>query len=71
MLAKILDGKTYKEVDEMFIGYIVSGRYFNSNKKFRNRYSSAIYALNINLWNGRVWGVIKEGKRKLLKTVIN
>jgi len=63
--------KTYKELDEMFDHFITTGRYYNSNKKFRSRYEKSFHAFSINLWNGRVWGVTKEGKRKLLKQVIN
>jgi len=57
--------------DLRYISYIVIGYYYNTNKKFRNEYSNRFTAMSINLWNGRVWGILSNGKRKLLKTVIN
>lgn len=55
--------------------YIVTGRLYNSNKRFSNTYSHLVTALlskNINLWNGSVWEEdVKTGKRKLIKRVIN
>lgn len=55
-----------------FSKFIVTGKYYNSNKRFRNEYSSWVHANGINLWNGRVWGVLKStGKRVLLKSVGN
>lgn len=71
MITKELDGKTFAEVDNMFIKFVVTGRYYLSDKRFKSVYTKSFMAFNINLWNGRVWGVTKEGKRKLLKRVIN
>ena len=50
--------------------FLVTGRYYNSTKTFRSVYSNWRQANGINLWNGRVW-LIRDGKRKLLKTVVN
>jgi len=51
--------------------FIVTGRYYNSTKRFSNKYSSFNIAMMINLWNGSVWAELDNGKRKLLKRVIN
>jgi hypothetical protein len=60
---------------ENFTQLIVTGRYYNSNRRFKRTYEAtrAGYstAMMINLWNGSVYGVTKEGKRKLIKRVIN
>ena len=53
-----------------FVEFRVTGYYANSNKKFKTiSTNSWWHAMGINLWKGRVWGVFKDGKRKLLKTV--
>ena len=55
-----------------FVSFIVTGNYYNSTRKFRLEYSQWMMANGINLWNGRIWGVLKStGKRVLLKTVTN
>lgn len=71
MIAKELDGKTFTEVDNMFVKFIVTGKEYLSDKRFKSVYTKSFTAFHINLWNGRVWGITKEGKRKLLKRVIN
>jgi hypothetical protein len=51
--------------------YVVTGFLAHSTKKFRKGpYSIPEHALGINLWNGRVWQ-IRNGKRKLVKRVVN
>lgn len=50
--------------------YIVSGYYYNSDRKFRDHYNNPHQALGINLWRGRVWQV-RNGRRKLIKKVWN
>lgn len=50
--------------------FIVTGRYYNSNKRFSNTYNSFTQAMMINLWKGSVWVSI-NGKRKLIKRVCN
>ena len=66
-----INGKTYSEVDAMFPdGFVVTGKYYNREGRFSHRFQSSQTAFHINLWNGRVWG-LKDGKRTLLKTVIN
>ena len=50
--------------------FLVTGRYYNSERKFRSVYSNFRQADSINLWNGRVW-LVRNGKRTLLKTVVN
>lgn len=49
--------------------YLIIGRTTNG-RKFRYTYSNPMVAMAINLWQGRVWQV-RNGKRKLLKTVFN
>jgi hypothetical protein len=66
-MAKI---KEYK-VDD-FTKFVVTGRLYNSNKRFKHVYSDWRTANMINLWNGSVWGILKStGKRVRLKTVYN
>lgn len=50
--------------------YVVTGvdRY---GKRFRFTYNNAMWAFGINLWKGSVWGVLDNGKRKLLKRAYN
>ncbi len=60
---------------KLYDGFIVTGvdvygKRFRFN--FNSSYPSALYAFNINLFSGSVWGVcVKTGKRKLLKRVCN
>lgn len=42
-----------------------------NNKRFKIETSSFEYACMINLWNGSVWAVLENNKRKRLKRVIN
>lgn len=49
--------------------YLIIGKIVNG-KRFRISSGNPIYAMNINLWNGRVWQV-RDGKRTLLKRVVN
>lgn len=42
-----------------------------NGKRFKIESSSYEYACMINLWNGSVWAVLENNKRKLLKRVIN
>lgn len=51
--------------------YVVTGRLYRSNKRFSDEYTSFSQAMMINLWNGSVWAKMENGKRKLLKRVIN
>lgn len=51
--------------------FIVTGKLYNSNKRFSLQYSSFSQAMSINLWNGSVWAKLDNGKKKLLKRVIN
>ena len=53
-------------------GFIVTGVDRN-NRRFNRHFSSnAIhFAFGINLYRGHVWGVNKDGKRKMLKSVYN
>lgn len=39
--------------------------------RFKKVYSSALFAMSINLYRGSVYGVLDDGKRKLLKRVYN
>ena len=41
-------------------------------RRFKKRVFRSFYAANmINLWEGSVWGVLENGRRKLLKRVYN
>ncbi len=51
--------------------FVVTGRIYNSNIRFSNKYSNYSHAMSINLWNGSVWAELHIGKRKLLKRVTN
>jgi hypothetical protein len=56
---------------DQFKHYVITGTDRN-NRRFRMQYESWFMARNINLWRGRVYGVLKTtGKRVLLKTVLN
>lgn len=50
--------------------FLVTGRYYNSTRKFRMLLSSWQQANCINLWNGNVW-LVRDGHRKLVKSVRN
>ena len=58
-----------------FSGYVVTGYKYNSKKRFPSMSFGAgtqgwLHANAINLWRGRVYGVLKDsGKRVLLKSV--
>lgn len=58
-----------------FSSFIVIGKLRLSNKRFKHTYSGTyagfMTANQINLYNGSMWGLTKEGKRKLLKRVSN
>jgi hypothetical protein len=49
----------------------VTGRYYNSKKRFALEYSSMYQALSVNLWNGSVWAVMESGKKMLIKRTVN
>lgn len=54
-----------------FSSFVVTGKLRNG-KRFRDEYSNYYHANGINMWNGRLWGILKEtNKRVLLKTVSN
>lgn len=58
-----------------FNKFVVTGRYYRSNKRFSSTYDGNAQgyatAMCINLWNGSVYGVLPTGKRVLLKRVYN
>lgn len=54
-----------------FKHYRITGRLFLNNKPFAQTITHARHAMGINLYNGRVWGVRRDGTRKLLKHVVN
>jgi hypothetical protein len=52
--------------------YIITDRIYNSKRRFPTiRTTNLIQAMGINLWNGSIWVEFDNGKRKLLKRVIN
>ena len=64
-----------KVMEVVKTSYIVTGYYYNSQKKFRTEVSSKAHAMGINLWDGRVWEekTYEDGskKRRLIKRVVN
>ena len=58
-----------------FSSFIVTGRYYNSNRRFRMSYSGNYAGFktadSINLWNGTMYGLLPNGKRKVIKRVYN
>ena len=53
-----------------FVKFQVTGLTWRG-KRFRLTYSEPHMAFGINLWNGSIWGVLPNGRRKLLKRVYN
>lgn len=64
--------QTVIELDDYPGGFQVVGTQLYG-RRFSNHYpvESARIAFNINLWRGKVYGIKKDGRRVLLKTVIN
>lgn len=54
-----------------FIEYRITGNLYNSKKRFLKIVSDWFTADSTNLWRGSIWGVTKEGKRRLIKRVWN
>ena len=56
-----------------YTGFIVTGMKYLSNERFRLSYSGnyAGYSIanGINLWKGSMWGLMDNGKRKLIKRI--
>jgi len=50
--------------------YLVTGRYYNSNKRFSMLFQNWNYAGGINLWRGSKW-LYRQGKRYLITSVNN
>ena len=61
--------------DIMVCSFVVTGRYYNSTKRFKKTFEGTNSGYNqanmINLWNGSVWAVNTTGGRKRIKQVIN
>jgi len=55
-----------------YVKFVVTGTTVYG-KRFRKQFdgSAHLYTFGINLWNGSVWGVLPNGKRKLLKRASN
>lgn len=50
----------------------VTGKYYGTTKNFKAiRTSSYERAMNINLWNGRVWALDSDYKWRMIKEVFN
>lgn len=61
--------KSYSITD--FSSFICIGKLYNG-RKFRDEYSNFHHANCINMYDGRLYGVLKEtGKKVLLKTMYN
>lgn len=69
------DNKSWPRDGLDFVKFIVCGVIYKSRKRFRLIYDGTFNgyhtAININLYNGTVWGVLDNGKRKLIKRVNN
>lgn len=53
-----------------YVEFHVTG-ILRNGKRFKKVYSSALFAMSINLYSGSVYGVLDDGTRKLLKRVCN
>ena len=61
-----------KEIDlSKFVKFKVTGTYRNGRRFSPLEYTNPSYAFGINLWQGSVWGITKDGNQKLLKRVYN
>ena len=61
-----------KQQNEVFVGYRITGILHYSTTRFKALNREKLQdALNINLWNGSIWGIRKDGSKKLIKRVIN
>jgi hypothetical protein len=61
-----------KEIDlSKFEKFKVTGTYRNGQRFSPLVYTNPYFAFGINLWQGSVWGITKDGKQKLLKRVYN
>jgi hypothetical protein len=69
-LFNITQDTTFKDVDEFFDKFVVTGVTPYGEKRFTMAYKSFAMADSINLYRGRVWG-FKGNKKQLLKTVWN
>jgi hypothetical protein len=64
-----MNSLTFRRED--FKEFHVTGLLYNSKKRFKKVTTNWIYADRTNLWRGSVYGVLYNGKRKLLKRVYN
>lgn len=61
---------THQEGTEV-VGYRVTGVLYNSKKRFVLNYKTLVMATSINLWKGSIWAVQANGKKKLIKRIVN
>lgn len=54
-----------------FKSYVVTGITNHTGHRFSIKTDNAMHAMGINLWRGNVWGVLPNGKKKLIKRVWN
>ena len=54
-----------------FIKFEVTGTFRNGSRFKKMQFSSFSAASMINLYSGSIWGVMKNGKRKLIRRVYN
>jgi hypothetical protein len=54
-----------------FVKFEVTGTLRNGVRFKKMQFSSFNAASMINVWNGSIWGVTEDGKRKLLRRVYN
>lgn len=70
-----ITGKGFGDGGMSFDKFIVTGKLYGTNIRFRKIYNGTVEgyytAMGINLYNGSVWGQTEEGKRKLIKRIIN
>ena len=52
--------------------FVVTGLLYRKKTRFSHTYMNYWHVMEINLWRGSVWAVMKkDGKRRLIKRVIN
>lgn len=61
---------THQERNEV-VGYRVTGVLYNSKRRFTLNFKTLLEATSINLWNGSIWAILENGKKKLIRRVIN
>ena len=53
-----------------FVSFVATGK-DRSGKRFSIRSKNWLHITGINIWNGNKWGIMPNGKRKLITRVSN